>query len=155
VLRESRASPARVLRKKAERELPEPWEEDMFDAFQRAWGRAFVRGRTAGWRLRRDPEPLVGTGSVVVPDFALLRGRERLVLCLTSGPVTTEALVRDLARLGSRAQAFAVVPGYAAERLRSCPVPLATYEVQPAEAIPALAATLERKHPRAHADAAL
>src|SRR4029078_3507264 len=27
--------------------------------------------------------------------------------------------------------------------------------VQPAEAIPALAATLERKHPRAHADAAL
>jgi hypothetical protein len=127
----------------------------MLDAFQRAWGRAFVRGRTAGWRLRRDPEPLVGSGAVVVPDFALLRGRERLALCLTSGPVTTEALVRDLARLGSRAQAFAIVPGYAAERLRTCPVPLATYEAQPAEAIPALAATLERKHPRAQIGAAL
>src|SRR5262245_21397263 len=139
----------------AEQELTEPWEEDVLDAFQHAWGRAFVRGRTAGWRLRRDPEPLIGSGAVVVPDFALLRGRERLALCLTSGPVTTEALVRDLARLGSRAQAFAVVPGYAAERLRACPVPLATYEVQPAEAIPALAATLERKHPRTHANAAL
>jgi hypothetical protein len=138
-----------------EQKLTEPWEEDVLDAFQRAWGRAFVRGRTGGWRLRRDPEPLVGTGSVVVPDFALLRGRERLALCLAGGPVTAEVLVRDLGRLGSRAQALAVVPGYAAERLRSCPVPLATYEAQPAEAIPALAATLERKHPRIQAGAAL
>ena len=148
---DERALVALGVAAQAEQELTEPWEEDLLDAFQRAWGRAFVRGRTAGWRLRRDPEPLVGSGSVVVPDFALLRGRERLALCLTSGPVTTEALVRDLARLGSRAQALAVVPGYAAERLRTCPVPLATYETQPAEAIPALAATLERKHPRAQA----
>jgi predicted nuclease of restriction endonuclease-like RecB superfamily len=152
---DQRALSALGVAAQAEQELTEPWEEDMLDAFQRAWGRAFVRGRTAGWRLRRDPEPLVGTGSVVVPDFALLRGRERLALCLTSGPVTTDALVRDLARLGSRAQALAVVPGYAAERLRSCPVPLATYESQPAEAIPALAATLERKYPRTQAGTAL
>ena len=152
---DERALAALGVAAQAEQELTEPWEEDLLDAFQRAWGRAFVRGRTAGWRLRRDPEPLVGSGSVVVPDFALLRGRERLALCLTSGPVTTEALVRDLARLGSRAQALAVVPDYAAERLRSCPVPLATYETQPAEAIPALAATLERKHPRTQAGAAL
>jgi hypothetical protein len=152
---DERALAALGVAAQTEQELTEPWEEDVLDAFQRAWGRAFVRGRTAGWRLRRDPEPLVGSGSVVVPDFALLRGRERLALCLTSGPVTTEALVRDLARLGSRAQAFAIVPGYAAERLRACPVPLATYEAQPAEAIPALAATLERKHPRAQSGAAL
>jgi predicted nuclease of restriction endonuclease-like RecB superfamily len=152
---DSRALAALGVAAQAEQELTEPWEEDVLVAFQRAWGRAFVRGHTAGWRLRRDPEPLVGSGSVVVPDFALLRGRERLALCLTSGPVTTEALVRDLARLGSRAQALAIVPGYAAERLRSCPVPLATYEAQPAEAIPALAATLERKHPRPQVGATL
>jgi predicted nuclease of restriction endonuclease-like RecB superfamily len=152
---DSRALAALGVAAQAEQELTEPWEEDVLDAFQRAWGRAFVRGRTGGWRLRRDPEPLVGTGSVVVPDFALLRGRERLALCLAGGPVTAEALVRDLGRLGSRAQALAVVPGYAAERLRSCPVPLATYDTQPAEAIPALAAALERKHPRIQAGAAL
>jgi hypothetical protein len=152
---DSRALATLGVAAQAEQELTEPWEEDVLDAFQRAWGRAFVRGRTGGWRLRRDPEPLVGTGSVVVPDFALLRGRERLALCLAGGPVTAEALVRDLGRLGSRAQALAVVPAYAAERLRSCPVPLATYDAQPAEAIPALAATLERKHPRVQSDAAL
>jgi hypothetical protein len=152
---DERALAALGVAAQAEQELTEPWEEDVLDTFQRAWGRAFVRGRTAGWRLRRDPEPLVGSGAVVVPDFALLRGRERLALCLTSGPVTTEALVRDLARLGSRAQAFAIVPSHAAERLRACPVPLATYEAQPAEAIPALAATLERKHPRTQSGAAL
>jgi predicted nuclease of restriction endonuclease-like RecB superfamily len=129
-------------------EASEPWEEDTLDAFQRAWGRAFMRGRTAGWRLRRDPEPLIGTGAVVVPDFAMVRGRERLALCLTSGPATSEALARDLARLGGRTQALAVMPDYAAERLRTCPVPLATYGEQPSEAIATLVTTLERKYPR-------
>jgi Protein of unknown function (DUF790) len=152
---DARALAALGVVAQAEQELTEPWEEDVLDTFQRAWGRAFVRGHTGGWRLRRDPEPLIGSGSVVVPDFALLRGRERLALCLASGPVTAETLVRDLARLGSRAQALAVVPGYAAERLRVCPVPLATFDAQPAEAIPALAATLERKHPRAQVGATL
>ena len=129
-------------------EISEPWDEDIAEAFQKAWGRAFVGGRTAGWRLRRDPEPLIGTATVVVPDFALQRGRERLALCLTTGHATTEALTRDLAKLGGRAQALAVVPAYAAETLRLCPVPIATYEQRPAEAIAALVTTLERKHPR-------
>jgi hypothetical protein len=140
---------------RADQELTEPWEEDILDAFQRAWGRAFVRGRTAGWRLRRDPEPLVGSGAVVVPDFALRRGCQQLALCLASGPATAESLSRDLARLGGRTQALAVLPGYAAERLRACPAPLATYEEQPAEAIPALVATLERKYPRTQSITAL
>ena len=126
----------------------EPWEEDVAELFKKAWGRAYVRGRTGGWRLRRDPEPLIGAGGVVVPDFALIRGNERLSLCLTTGKATTEALVRDLVGLGSRAPALAVVPGEVAERLRSCPVPLAVYDQQPAEAIPALVATLERRYPR-------
>ncbi|KAB8143874.1 DUF790 family protein [Chloroflexia bacterium SDU3-3] len=131
-----------------EPDASEPWEEDAIELFRKAWGRAYVRGRTDGWRLRRDPEPLIGAGGVVVPDFALVRGGERLALCLTAGRAATEALARDLGQLGSRAQALAVVPGSAAERLRSSPAPLATYEQQPAEAIPSLVATLARRYPR-------
>jgi hypothetical protein len=129
-------------------EALEPWEEDVAEAFQRAWGRAFVAGRTAGWRLRRDPEPLVGAGAIVVPDFALQRGRERLALCLANGRATATALTRDLARLGGRTTALAVIPDHAAETLRICPVPLATFREQPSEAIAALVTTLERKYPR-------
>jgi predicted nuclease of restriction endonuclease-like RecB superfamily len=132
----------------ADATISDPWDEDIAATFQKAWGRAFVRGRTAGWRLRRDPEPLVGESAIVVPDFALVRGRERLALCLTTGITTTTALTRDLARLGGRAQVLAIVPSHAAEGLRACPVPLASYGEQPAEAIAALVATLERRHPR-------
>lgn len=126
----------------------EPWESDVAEVFQKAWGRAFVGGRTAGWRLRRDPEPLIGADTIVVPDFALQRGRDRLALCLATGRTTASALTRDLAKVGGRAQAVAVVPSHAAEALRACPVPLATYEEQPADAIAALVRLLERKYPR-------
>ena len=47
--------------------ISEPWEEDIAETFQKLWGRALVGGRTAGWRLRRDPEPLVAHGAVVGP----------------------------------------------------------------------------------------
>jgi hypothetical protein len=144
----------------AEPEAQESWDEDDAEALRRAWGRAYVAGRTAGWRLRRDPEPLVGsTGKgagaplLVVPDFALIRGRERLALCMAAGPATAEALLRDLGRLGRRAGALAVVPAHVAERLRSCPVPLATFETEPGEAVPQLVAALERTYPRSLADA--
>jgi predicted nuclease of restriction endonuclease-like RecB superfamily len=132
----------------ADAAISDAWDEDIAATFQKAWGRAYVRGRTAGWRLRRDPEPLVGESAIVVPDFALVRGRERLALCLTTGIATTTALTRDLARLGGRAQVLAVVPAHAAEGLRACPVPLASYGEQPAEAIATLVTTLERRHPR-------
>ena len=92
---------------------------------------------------------------MVVPDFALHRGRERLALCLATSRITADALARDLGKLGSRTTAFAVIPDHAAETLRICPAPLATYAEQPSEAIPALVAILERKHPRARAEAAL
>jgi predicted nuclease of restriction endonuclease-like RecB superfamily len=139
----------------ADATISDAWDADIAADFQKAWGRAFVRGRTAGWRLRRDPEPLIGESAIVVPDFALVRGRERLALCLTTGVVTTTALTRDLARLGGRAQALAIVPAHAAEGLRACPVPLATYNEHPAEAIAALVATLERRHPRIRSEQVL
>jgi predicted nuclease of restriction endonuclease-like RecB superfamily len=135
--------------------ISEPWEEDIAETFQKLWGRALVGGRTAGWRLRRDPEPLVAHGAVVVPDFALQRGRERLGLCLATSATTATALMRDLAKLGGRPQLVAVVPDHVAEGLRACPAPLASYEEQPAEAIGPLVALLERKYPRQRPEAAL
>jgi hypothetical protein len=141
----------------AEVEAIEAWDEDEAEALRRAWSRAYVAGKTAGWRLRRDPEPLVGAGAstplLVVPDFALVRGREKLALCLAGGPATAEALLGDLGKLGQRAQAFVVLPAHVAEGLRSCPAPAATYVEQPPEAIPSLVAMLERAHPRGAADA--
>jgi hypothetical protein len=89
----------------------------------------------------------------VVPDFALVRGQERLALCLAGGPATAAALLRDLGRLGKRSGALAVVPAQVAEGLRSCPVPLATYEEQPGEAVPQLVAALQRAYPRRAAEA--
>jgi predicted nuclease of restriction endonuclease-like RecB superfamily len=133
----------------------EPWDEDAADAFQKAWGRALVRGGTGGWRLRRDPEPLIGHGAVVVPDFALQRGRDRLALCLATSATTAAALMRDLSKLGGRPAAIAITPAHVAEGLRTCPAPLATYDQQPAEAVAALAAHLERKHPRRPPEQAL
>ncbi|MEN9935087.1 MAG: hypothetical protein RLZZ387_1666 [Chloroflexota bacterium] len=149
----------------------ESWDEDDAEALRRAWGRAYVAGRTAGWRLRRDPEPLVamtasaeGAGLkgvvgktavpvLVVPDFALVRGREQVALCLASGQAMATALLRDIGRLGRRSGVVAVVPAHVAEGLRSCPAPLATYEERPGEAVPRVVAALERAHPRREAEA--
>lgn len=155
----------------SETEAREAWDDDDAEALRRAWGRAYVAGRTAGWRLRRDPEPLVGSAAkrgakaaaaekgvsstplLVVPDFALVRGRERVALCMARGRATAEALVRDLGRLGKQARAVAVIPAAVAEGLRSCPAPVATYEERPGEAVARLVAQLERAYPRHLADA--
>lgn len=129
-----------------------PWEQDLAEAFQRAWSRAFVGGRTGGWRLRRDPEPLVGAGVMVVPDFVVQRGDARLPLCLAPSKAVAEPLLRDLGRLGSKAGALVALPGHVAEALRSCPLPVATYDDQPGQAIAGLVALIESQHPRLAAE---
>jgi predicted nuclease of restriction endonuclease-like RecB superfamily len=125
-------------------EAAEAWEEDSVELFRRAWGRAVSGGHTDGWRLRRDPEPLVGPGAVVVPDFGLRRGDTRLSLCLAESKGVAEPLLRDLGRLGSRERALLITPGHVAESLGACPVPLATYDAHPDEAIPQLLALLQQ-----------
>jgi hypothetical protein len=148
----------RVLGVGAQEASPEstPWEEDLGEAFRRAWWRALVRGQTAGWRLRRDPEPLIGPGVVVVPDFALQRGHQQVLLCLTTSRATSEMLARDLAKLGEHAPVLAVVPATAtATKKAATPAPLVAYTEQPADAIPALVTMLEEQHPRTRASAAL
>ncbi len=126
----------------------DPWEEQVIERFRQAWSRQYVKGQTAGWRLRRDPEPLVGANAVVIPDFTLQRGNERVALCLATGRATAETVARDLGQLGRNAPALIVTPEHIAETLPRCPVPLATYQEQPPEAVPALVRTLERRYPR-------
>jgi hypothetical protein len=140
-----------VLGAAAQLEPPdsEAWDADVAEQFFKAWGRAYTRGQTAGWRLRRDPEPLIGTGALVMPDFALLRGGQRLALCLAPGRAAAEELARGLAHLGQRAEVVLLAPEVVAEALPSCPSPLVSYAEQPSEAIGALVSLLERRYPRA------
>lgn len=124
------------------------WEDRSADELQRAWGRALVRGRTGGWRLRRDPEPLVGNAAVVVPDFALRRGSAGLALCLAPGRAAAEAVAAGLAGVGRASTAVILAHESAAPALRGCKALVVTYSERPADAIPRLVAALERAWPR-------
>lgn len=126
----------------------DPWEDRATDELQRAWGRALVRGRTAGWRLRRDPEPLVGADAVVVPDFALRRGSSGIALCLAPGRAAAESIAAGLADLGRSTAAVILAHEGAAPALKGCKALIVTYAEQPADAIPRLVAALERAWPR-------
>lgn len=123
------------------------WEDSAADELQRVWGRALVRGRTLGWRLRRDPEPLVGGASVVVPDFALRRGSSVVALCLVPGRAAAAALAAGLKAMAG-ATAVVLVHESAAGVLKGCKAPVVTYAERPVDAIPRLVAALERAWPR-------
>lgn len=127
---------------------PDAWEDQAADELQRAWGRALVRGRTAGWRLRRDPEPLVGNAAVVVPDFALRRGSAGLALCLAPGRAAAEAVVAGLHGTGRATTAVILAHESAAPALKGCKALVVTYAERPADAIPRMVAALERAWPR-------
>lgn len=126
----------------------EAWESDVLAAFQKQWSRAYLRGRTLGWRLRRDPEPLISNGTVVVPDFVCLRGAQRVYLCMANGKATSEALVRDLDNLGPQAHTLLLGPSRWNSVLKGASVPYASYGGGPEEAIEDLITVLERAYPR-------
>jgi predicted nuclease of restriction endonuclease-like RecB superfamily len=125
------------------------WEERLTDDFRRAWGRAVERTRTRGWRLRSDPEPLVGRGALVMPDFLAEHGATRVAICLAPARTAASALMRDLGKLGSALPAVVIAPATVAEALGACPAPLLTYDQEVGEAAPALLALLERRYRRA------
>jgi hypothetical protein len=78
------------------------WEAEEADTLRVAWSRAFMRGETGGWRLRRDPEPLVTEDGVIVPDYGLHRGAQRASLVVARTSSAVEALVKPLKALGGR-----------------------------------------------------
>lgn len=123
------------------------WDDGAADELQRAWGRALVRGRTSGWRLRRDPEPLVGDTAVVVPDFALRRGASSVALCLAPGRAAAAAVATGLkSTLGVPTVVLALES--AASALKGSKAVVVEYAERPADAIPRLVAALERAWPR-------
>jgi predicted nuclease of restriction endonuclease-like RecB superfamily len=82
--------------------LDDAWEAEEADTLRIAWSRAFMRGETAGWRLRRDPEPLVTEHGVIVPDYGLHRGAQRASLVVARTASAVDALVKPLKALGGR-----------------------------------------------------
>lgn len=134
-----------VLGASAEAESAEvdAWEDGAADGLQRAWSRAQSRGRTAGWGLRRDPEPLVGAESIVVPDFAVRNGPRTAALCLATGRAAAEALAESLARLGPSLPVVVLAPAPAAALLRRSPAAVIAYGDSTAEAVPQLVRAIE------------
>lgn len=115
------------------------WEADGATQLQRAWGRALLSGKTHGWRLRRDPEPLVGSNALVLPDFVALRGRERVAICLAHSRAGAAALVRRLAECPG--DALVLAPETALADGKRAP-DLIGYHETLADAIGAIAARL-------------
>ena len=81
----------------------EAWEAEHAEAWRSVWTRAFMRGETGGWRLRRDPEPIITEDGIIVPDFGLHRGAQRAALVVAESPSAIEALVKPLKALHGRA----------------------------------------------------
>lgn len=95
----------------------EAWEAGDAEQWRAAWSRAFVRGETGGWRLRRDPEPIVTEQGVIVPDFGLQRGAQRAALVLATTEMAVDALAKPLKALGGRALVVISAPPQLARRL--------------------------------------
>jgi predicted nuclease of restriction endonuclease-like RecB superfamily len=123
----------------------EMWQEDPGATFRQAWGRAFLAKRTGGWRLRRDPEPLVGVGGLIVPDFAARRGNEVRAVCLVTGKAMAEGLASALKQVGTRFPVLIITPEHLANQFRNCPAAIATYGTQPSDALAQVVALLEER----------
>jgi len=76
-----------------------------FTALERA-------GETAGWRMEREPEPLLIGGAILVPDFALTRGLRRVYLEIAGywRPGYRERKARKLAALRGAAALVVAAP---------------------------------------------
>ncbi len=119
------------------------WEQTLFDDFRKAWAQR--QNKQPSWRLNSDPEPLITTGTLVIPDFVVQQRSMRIALCLAQTQRSAETLMRDLGQLRAH-PAIVITQAAIAEQLRSCPVPLVSYEHELAEAMPALMSLLERRY---------
>lgn len=119
------------------------WEQTLFDDFRKAWSQRQASPR--GWRLQSDPEPLISPGTLVIPDFVVQQRSTRVALCLAQTQRSAESLMRDLGQLRAH-PAIVITQAAIAEQLRSCPVPLVTYENEVREALPGLLSLLERRY---------
>jgi predicted nuclease of restriction endonuclease-like RecB superfamily len=112
----------------AETAPDEVWETTLDTQLAAAWSRALAKGETAGWRLRRDPEPLVLEKGVLIADFVAMRGPQRVPIFLPATSAGAEALATPLD--GTNA-AIVVTHSEAAAAFRGRKVPLVRYDSTP------------------------
>jgi predicted nuclease of restriction endonuclease-like RecB superfamily len=69
-------------------------------------------GEARGWQLEREPEPILVAGTILVPDFALTRGRRRVYLEIAGywRPGYRERKARKLALLRKRVDLIVAAP---------------------------------------------
>lgn len=119
---------AQLQRRPAE----EAWEPAVAAHLLLDWNRAFLRGETGGWRLRRDPEPLITEGGLIVPEFVALRGQQRAYIVLADSRAAAEALIEPLRALNGRARVLVVLEAQWAGLLSALPVIVVPYAERPA-----------------------
>ncbi len=83
---------------------------DEFASLERA-------GASHGWRLEREPEPLLAAGTILIPDFALTRERQRIYLEIAGywRPEYRERKMRKLSALAGKVALFVAAPQSARE----------------------------------------
>ncbi len=124
------------------------WEGEASAQLFGDWSKAYLRGDTGGWRLRRDPEPLVSEAGMVVPEFLLIRGQQRAYLVLVDSKTAADALVKPLQALKGRSLILVACEAEWAKQLAPVPAIVVPHVGAPsarmlARALPAPAALAE------------
>lgn len=92
------------------------------------------QGYTHGWRLQREPDPLLAPGIVLIPDFAFLRGDTRVFMEIAGfwSPTYRERKLMKLRALasvgGDEAALMIAVPHDAAPIFAGLPYPVIPYK---------------------------
>lgn len=120
----------------------EAWEEIGAAKLLNAWNKAYLRGETGGWRLRRDPEPLITEAGVIVPEFLIMRGQQRAYLVMADSKTTADALAKPLRALNGRSLIVVATEAEWAKQLSALPAIVVPHVAEPsarmlARALPA------------------
>ncbi len=121
------------------REQSGPPQDDLYDSsveqhFAEAFlGMARSRG-VDGWQLEREPEPLLLSQSILIPDFALTRGKQRVYAEVLGfwTPSYRERKIQKLQQLQGRKDLLLIIPEEAREAFTSIApyFPVAYYNEQ-------------------------
>lgn len=70
-----------------------------------------------GWELAREPEPLLSSQGIFIPDFAMTRGQQRLYVEILGfwTPAYRERKIKKLQQLADRGDIVLAIPGEARE----------------------------------------
>ena len=112
-----------------------------FTALERA-------GEAAGWRIEREPEPLLIGATILIPDFALTRGARRVYLEIAGywRPGYRERKARKLAALRGAAALIVAAPESAGAEFAGLDADFPFVWYRNTVSAPALLATLERAY---------